>query len=150
MQLGRQRGCIRSGCGFRIRTRCAARLGFASKPQLGDGVAQAGIVAYDAQMALVERLQGGAAEYVWRPSEKMSVSTEGLSDGLWNGSVWNACPSAMVRAASLAVTTHSAQGVAGEAVGSGASRVQAVSPKARAAAGRFCRWGWFGMPPCRW
>ena len=34
------------------------------KPQLGDGVAQAGIVAYDAQMALVERLQGGAAEYV--------------------------------------------------------------------------------------
>ena len=34
------------------------------KPQLGDGAAQAGIVAKDAQMALVERLQGGAAECV--------------------------------------------------------------------------------------
>ena len=34
------------------------------KLQLGDGAAQVGIVAYDAQMALVERLQGGAAEYV--------------------------------------------------------------------------------------
>ena len=34
------------------------------KPQLGDGAAQAGIVAEDAQMALVERLQGGAAECV--------------------------------------------------------------------------------------
>ena len=32
------------------------------KPQLGDGAAQAGIVAENAQMALVERLQGGAAE----------------------------------------------------------------------------------------
>ena len=32
------------------------------KPQLGDGAAQAGIVAEDAQMALVERLQGGAAK----------------------------------------------------------------------------------------
>lgn len=32
------------------------------KPQLGDGAAQAGIVAEDAQIALVERLQGGAAE----------------------------------------------------------------------------------------
>ena len=34
------------------------------KPQLGDGAAQAGIVAEDAQMALVERLQDGAAECV--------------------------------------------------------------------------------------
>ena len=34
------------------------------KPQLGDGAAQAVIVAEDAQMALVERLQDGAAEYV--------------------------------------------------------------------------------------
>ena len=33
------------------------------KPQLGDGVAQAGIVAEDAQMALVERLQDRAAEF---------------------------------------------------------------------------------------
>jgi len=31
MRLGRRRGCIRVGCGFRIRTRCAARFGFASK-----------------------------------------------------------------------------------------------------------------------
>ena len=34
------------------------------KPQLGDSAAQVGIVAEDAQMALVERLQGGAAECV--------------------------------------------------------------------------------------
>ena len=34
------------------------------KPQLGDGAAQAGIVAEDAQMALVEGLQGGATECV--------------------------------------------------------------------------------------
>ena len=34
------------------------------KPQLGDGAAQTGIVAEDAEMALVERLQGGAAECV--------------------------------------------------------------------------------------
>ena len=34
------------------------------KPQLGDGAAQVGIVAEDAQMALVERLQGGTAECV--------------------------------------------------------------------------------------
>ena len=34
------------------------------KPQLGDGAAQAGIVAEDAEMALVERLQGGTAEGV--------------------------------------------------------------------------------------
>ena len=34
------------------------------KPKLGDSMAQVGIVAYDAQMALVESLQGGAAECV--------------------------------------------------------------------------------------
>ena len=34
------------------------------KPQLGDGAAQAGIVAEDAEMALVEGLQGGTAEGV--------------------------------------------------------------------------------------
>ena len=34
------------------------------KPQLGDGAAQTGIVAEDAQMALVECLQDGAAECV--------------------------------------------------------------------------------------
>ena len=34
------------------------------KPQLGDGAAQVGIVAKDAEMALVERLQDGAAECV--------------------------------------------------------------------------------------
>lgn len=34
------------------------------KPQLGDGAAQAGIVAEDAQMTLVKGLQDGAAECV--------------------------------------------------------------------------------------
>ena len=34
------------------------------KPQLGDGAAQAGIIAEDAQMALVEGLQGRAAECI--------------------------------------------------------------------------------------
>ena len=34
------------------------------KPQLVDGAAQAGIVAEDAEMVLVERLQDGAAECV--------------------------------------------------------------------------------------
>ena len=62
MRLGRRRGCIRVGCGFRIRTRCAARLGFASKAEVGRYIAQAGIVAEDAEMALVEGLQDGAAE----------------------------------------------------------------------------------------
>ena len=40
------------------------RLGLVLLPklQLGDGAAQAGIVAENAQMALVERLQDGAAE----------------------------------------------------------------------------------------
>ncbi len=32
------------------------------KPKLGDSIAQAGIVAEDAEMALVEGLQDGAAE----------------------------------------------------------------------------------------
>ena len=34
------------------------------KPQLGDGAVQVGIIAENAQMALIERLQGRAAEYV--------------------------------------------------------------------------------------
>jgi hypothetical protein len=34
------------------------------KPQLGDGMAQAGIVAEDAQMVLIEGLQDVAAECV--------------------------------------------------------------------------------------
>ena len=34
------------------------------KPKLGDSMAQAGIVAQDTQMTLVERLQDGAAECV--------------------------------------------------------------------------------------
>ena len=34
------------------------------KPQLGDGAVQVGIVAENAQMALIERLQGRAAECV--------------------------------------------------------------------------------------
>ena len=44
--------------------RRGVRLGLVLLPklQLGDGAAQAGIVAENAQMALVERLQGGAAE----------------------------------------------------------------------------------------
>ena len=45
---------------------CGVRLGLflLPKPQLGDGAAQAGIGAEDAQMALVECLQDGAAECV--------------------------------------------------------------------------------------
>ena len=45
---------------------CGVRLGLVllPKPQLGDGAAQAGIVAEDTEMALVERLQDGAAECV--------------------------------------------------------------------------------------
>lgn len=44
--------------------RRGVRLGLVLLPklQLGDGAAQAGIVAENAQMALVERLQDGAAE----------------------------------------------------------------------------------------
>ena len=43
---------------------CGVRFGLVllPKPQLGNGAAQVGIVAEDAQMALVEGLQGGAAE----------------------------------------------------------------------------------------
>ena len=37
MRLGLRRGCIRVGCGFRIRTRCAAHFGFASKTADGRG-----------------------------------------------------------------------------------------------------------------
>ena len=45
---------------------CGVRFGLVlfPKPQLGDGAAQACIVAEDAEMALVERLQDGAAECV--------------------------------------------------------------------------------------
>ena len=45
---------------------CSVRLGLVllPKPQLGDGAAQAGIVAEDAEMVLVERLQDGTAECV--------------------------------------------------------------------------------------
>ena len=45
---------------------CGVRFGLVllPKPQLGDGAAQVGIVAKDAEMALVERLQDGAAECV--------------------------------------------------------------------------------------
>ena len=45
---------------------CSVRLGLVllPKPQLGDGAAQAGIVAEDAEMVLVEGLQDGAAECV--------------------------------------------------------------------------------------
>ena len=39
----------------------------------------------------------------------MPASENGLSDDLWDGAVWNACPSAMVWAANLAVTTHSSR-----------------------------------------
>ena len=45
---------------------CGVRLGLVllPKPQLGDGAAQAGIVAEDTEMVLVEGLQDGAAECV--------------------------------------------------------------------------------------
>ena len=65
----------------------------------------------------------------WRPSEKMSVSAEVFSDDLWDGAVWNACPSAMVWAASLAVTTHSSRELLARRLAP-CSPVQAVSPKA--------------------
>lgn len=39
----------------------------------------------------------------------MPASTEEFSDALWVNEVWNACPSAMVWAASLAVTMHSSK-----------------------------------------
>ena len=71
----------------------------------------------------------GRLNTFWRPSEKMPVSAEGLSDGLWNGLVWNACPSAMVWAASLAVTTHSSRELLARRLAP-CSPVQAVSPKA--------------------
>ena len=59
----------------------------------------------------------------------MSVSAEGLSDGLGDGAVWNACPSAMVWAASLAVATHSSRELLARRLAP-CSPVQAVSPKA--------------------
>ena len=65
----------------------------------------------------------------WRPSEKMSASAEGFSDDLWSGTVWNACPSAMVWAASLAVTTHSSRELLARRLAP-CKPVQAVSPKA--------------------
>ena len=46
------------GCGVRL------ALVLLPKPQLGDGAAQASIVAEDAEMVLVEGLQDGAAECV--------------------------------------------------------------------------------------
>ena len=65
----------------------------------------------------------------WRSSEKMPASAEGLSDDLWDGTAWNACPSAMVWAASLAVTTHSSRELLARRLAP-CSPVQAVSPKA--------------------
>ena len=71
----------------------------------------------------------GRLNAFWRPSEKMSVSAEGLSDGLWNGSIWNAWPYAMAWAASLAVTTHSSRELLARRLAP-CNPVQAVSPKA--------------------
>lgn len=65
----------------------------------------------------------------WRLSEKMPASAERFSDDLWGGTVWNACPSAMVWAASLAVTTHSSRELLARRLAP-CSPVQAVSPKA--------------------
>ena len=65
----------------------------------------------------------------WRSSEKMPASAEGLSDDLWGAVVWNACPSAMVWAASLAVTTHSSRELLARRLAP-CKPVQAVSPKA--------------------
>lgn len=65
----------------------------------------------------------------WRSSEKIPASTEGLSDDLWDGTAWNACPSAMVWAASLAVTTHSRRELLARRLAP-CKPVQAVSPKA--------------------
>ena len=71
----------------------------------------------------------GRLNVFWRSSEKMSASAEGFSDDLWGGAVWNACPSAMVWAASLAVTTHSSRELLARRLAP-CSPVQAVSPKA--------------------
>ena len=65
----------------------------------------------------------------WMPSEKMPASAVGLSDDLWDGTAWNACPSAMVWAASLAVTTHSSRELLARRLAP-CKPVQAVSPKA--------------------
>ena len=53
--------------------------------------------------------RAGRLNVFWRPSEKMPASAVGLSDGLLDDTAWNACSSAMVWAASLAVTTHSSR-----------------------------------------
>lgn len=71
----------------------------------------------------------GRLNVFWRLSEKMPASAEGLSDDLWGAVVWNACPSAMVWAASLAVTTHSSRELLARRLAP-CSPVQAVSPKA--------------------
>ena len=65
----------------------------------------------------------------WRSSEKMPASAVGFSDDLWDGTAWNACPSAMVWAASLAVTTHSSRELLARRLAP-CRPVQAVSPKA--------------------
>ena len=73
--------------------------------------------------------RAGRLNALWMPSEKMPVSVEGFSDDLWGGAVWNACPSAMVWAASLAVTTHSSKELLARRLAP-CRPVQAVSPKA--------------------
>ena len=71
----------------------------------------------------------GRLNALWMPSEKMPASEEGLSDGLGDVSAWNACPSAMVWAASLAVTTHSSRELLARRLAP-CKPVQAVSPTA--------------------
>ena len=79
----------------------------------------------------------------WRSSEKMPASAVGFSDDLLDGTVWNACPSAMVWAASLAVTTHSSRELLARRLAP-PSRCRRFRLRRRAAAGRFCRRGRFG------
>ena len=71
----------------------------------------------------------GRLKVFWRSSAKMPASAVGFSDDLWDGAVWDACPSAMVWAASLAVTTHSSRELLARRLAP-CSPVQAVSPKA--------------------
>ena len=88
------------------------------KPQLGDGAAQAGIVAEDAQMALVERLQDGTAEGVLKVVCKDACFGGGVfrrSLGRYSLECLSVCDGLGAEPCG-----HDAfeQGVAGEAVGS--------------------------------
>ena len=83
--------------------------------------------------------RAGRLNVFWRSSEKMSASAEGFRRPLGRA-VWNACPSAMVWAASLAVTTHSSRSC-WRGGWLRAVRCRQFRLRRRAAAERFCRRG---------